>query len=114
MQSKDEIELAVFKAFWEFLLAVRFFRLRLAVLLGELLDGFSLVHTGIYDAHEQTHNKEKEMNVLSLSSNQEKFRYENRRNIFGRFSNGLAKIMLEMVWLNFGIIGGFSAHEMIS
>ena len=45
MQSKDEVELAVFKAFREFLLAVRFFRLRLAVLLGELLDGFSLVHT---------------------------------------------------------------------
>ena len=54
------------------------------------------------------------MNVLSLSSNQEKFRSEDRRNIFGRFSNGLAKIMLEMVWLSFGIIGGFSAHEMIS
>ena len=57
MQSKDEIELAVFKAFREFLLAVRFFRLRLAVLLGELLDGFSLVHNGIYGAHKQIHNK---------------------------------------------------------
>ena len=53
MQSKDEIELAVFKAFREFLLVVQFFRLRLAVLLGGLLDGFSLVHTGIYDAHKQ-------------------------------------------------------------
>ena len=57
MQSKDEIEFAVFKAFWEFFLAVRFLRLRLAVLLGELLDGFSLVHTGIYGAHKQTLNK---------------------------------------------------------
>ena len=114
MQSKDEIELAVFEALWELLLAVRVFWLRLAVLLGTLLVGFSLVHIGIYGAHEQTHNKEKEMNVLSLSSNQEIFRYEDRRNIFGRFSNGPAKIMLEMVWLNFGIIGGFSAHEMIS
>jgi hypothetical protein len=54
------------------------------------------------------------MNVLSLSSNQEKFRYEDRRNIFGTFSNGPTKIMLEMVWFSFGIIGGFSAHEMIS
>jgi len=54
------------------------------------------------------------MKVLSLSSNQEKFRYEDRRNIFGRFSNGMAKIMLEMVWLSFGIIGGFLAHEIIS
>ena len=48
MQSKDEIELAVFKTFWEFLLAV---------LLGELLDGSSLVHTGIYGAYKQTHKK---------------------------------------------------------
>ena len=60
MQSKDEIELAVFEAFREFLLVVQFFRLRLVVLLGELLDGFSLVHTGIYGAHKQTHNKYKE------------------------------------------------------
>ena len=57
MQSKDEIELVIFKAFREFLLAVRFFRLQLTVLFGELLNGFSLVHTGIYGAHEQTHNK---------------------------------------------------------
>ena len=53
MQSKDEIELAVFKAFREFLLAVWFFRLWLVVLLGELHDGLSLVHTGIYGAHKQ-------------------------------------------------------------
>ena len=57
MQSKDEIELAVFEAFRELLLVVRVFWLRLAVLLGELLDGFSFVHTGIYGAHKQTHNK---------------------------------------------------------
>ena len=53
MQSKEEIELAVFEAFREFLLAVRFFRLRLAVLLSELLDKFSLIHTDIYGAHKQ-------------------------------------------------------------
>ena len=57
MQSKDEIELAVFESFRELLLAVRVFWFRLAVLLDELLDGFSLVHTGIYGAHKQTHNK---------------------------------------------------------
>ena len=57
MQSKDEIELAVFESFREFLLAVRFFRLRLTVLLGDLLDRFSLIHTGVYSAHKQTHNK---------------------------------------------------------
>ena len=57
MQSKDEIELAVFVSFWELLLAVRVFWLRLTVLLSKLLDGFSLVHTGIYSSHKQTHNK---------------------------------------------------------
>ena len=57
MQSKEEIELAVFEAFRELLLAVRVFWLRLTVLLGKLLDGFSLVHTGIYGARKQTHNK---------------------------------------------------------
>ena len=58
--SKGGIELAVFESFWEFLLAVRFFRLRLAVLLGELLDRFSFVHTGVYDAHNKhTINKKK-------------------------------------------------------
>ena len=57
MQPKDEIELAIFEAFWEFLLAVWFFRLRLTVLLSELLDGFSFVYTGIYGAHKQSYNK---------------------------------------------------------
>ena len=68
MQSKDGIGLAVFKAFRELLLVVRFFRLQLAVLLGKLLDGFSLDHTSIYG----THNKKKERKILSLSSNLEK------------------------------------------
>ena len=57
MQPKDEIELAVFQAFREFLLLVRFFRLWLAVLLGELLDELSFVYTGIYSAHKQSYNK---------------------------------------------------------
>ena len=96
--SNDGIELAVFESFREFLLAVRFFRLRLAVLLGDLLDRFSLVHTGVYGAHKQAHNEEKEINILSLSSNQEKLRYGYGKNIFGRFSNGAAEIMLEMAW----------------
>ena len=72
MQSKDGIGLAVFKAFRVLLLAVRFFRLRLMVLLGKLLNGFSLGHTDIYGAHKQTHNEEKEIKVLPLSSNKEK------------------------------------------
>ena len=98
MQSKDGIELAAFKAFRELLLAVRFFRLRLAVLLVELLDRFSLIHTDVYGAHKQTHNKYKEINVLSLNSNRRKLRYGVRNNIFGRFSNGTAKTILEMAW----------------
>ena len=34
-----------------------------------LIDGLSLVHTVIYDAHKQAHNQEKEIKILSLSSN---------------------------------------------
>ena len=83
MQSKDEIELAVFEAFRELLLAVWFFRLWLMELLGELSDRFSLVHTGVYGAHKQTHNKYKEIHVLSLSSNQRKLKYGDKNNIFG-------------------------------
>ena len=118
--SKGRIELVVLKAFREVLLEALSFgfgvaELVLVHLLAVLLvDGLSFVHTVIYDAYKQAHNQEKEIKVLSLSSNQEKFRYEDRRNIFRRFSNDKAKIMLEMVWLSFGIIGGFLAHEMIS
>ena len=68
MQSKDEIELAVHKAFREVLIEVQSFGFGLAVL---FIDGFFLVHTVIYGTHKQTHNKEKEIKVLSSSSNQE-------------------------------------------
>ena len=102
--SKDEIELAVLKALWEVLIEVLSFGFGVAVLvLAHLLavllvDGFSLVHTVIYDAHKQAHNKEKGIKFLSLSSNREQLRYRNRSNIFGQFSNGTAEIMLEMAW----------------
>ena len=65
MQSKDEILRAVLKAFREVLIEVLSFRFELAVLvLAHLLavllvDGFFLVHTVIYGAHKQAHNKEK-------------------------------------------------------
>ena len=39
---------------------------RLAVLLA---NGPSFVHTVVYDANKQTHSQEKEIKVLSLSSN---------------------------------------------
>ena len=73
--SKDEIELAVLKAFREVLIEVLSFGFGVAVLVLVhllavlLVDGFSLVHTVIYDAHKQAHNQEKETKVLSLSSN---------------------------------------------
>ena len=72
--SKDGIELAVSEAFQEVLLEVLSFgfgvaELVLVRLLAVLfVDGFSLVHTMIYDAHKQAHNQEKEIKVLSLSS----------------------------------------------
>ena len=98
--SKGGIELAVFKAFREVLLEVLSFGfgvaelvlVRLLVVL--FVDGFSLIHTVIYDANKQAHNQEKEIKVLLMSSNRKQLRYEDRSNIFGRCSNGKAKIML--------------------
>ena len=102
--STGGIELAVLKAFREVLIEVlsfgfgvaELFLVRLLAVL--LVDGFSLVHTVIYDAYKQTHNQEKEIKVLSLSSNRKQLRYVNRSNIFGRFSNGPAKTVLGMAW----------------
>ena len=73
--SKGGIELAVFEAFREVLIEALSFGfgvtelvlIRLLTVL--LVNGFSLVHTVIYDAYKQTHNQEKEIKVLSLSSN---------------------------------------------
>ena len=102
--SKGGIELAVLKAFREVLIEVPSFgfgvtELVLVHLLAVLLvDGFSLVHTVIYDAHKQAHNKEKEMKVLSLSSNRKQLRCEDRSNISGRFPNGTAKTIIGMAW----------------
>ena len=89
--SRDEIELAVIKAFREVLLEVLSFgfgvaELILIRLLAVLLvDGFSLVHTVIYGAYQQTHNQEKEIKILSLSSNRKQLRFGDRSSIFGRF-----------------------------
>ena len=73
--SKGGIELAVFKSFWGFLIKVLSFGLGVAelvlicLLAVMLIDGFSLVRTVIYDAYKPTHNQEKEIKALSLSSN---------------------------------------------
>ena len=61
MHQRGRIELAVFKAFREVLIEVLSFRFRVAELVLVrclavlLVDGFSLVHTVIYDAHKQAH-----------------------------------------------------------
>ena len=102
--SKGGIELAIFKAFRELLIEglpfgygiMELVLVHLLVVL--LVDGFSLVHTVIYDAHKQSHNQEKEIKVLSLSSNRKQLRYGDRSNIFGWVSNGMAKTILEMAW----------------
>ena len=102
--SKDGIELVVLKVFREVLIEVLSFAFGVAVLvLAHLLvvllvDGFSLVHTVIYDAHKQAHNQEKEIKVLSLSSNRKQLRYGDSSYIFGRFSNGTAETRLGMAW----------------
>ena len=65
MQSKDEIELVVFKAFREVLIEVLSFGFGVAVLvLAHLLavllvDGFFLVHTVVYSAHNKHTIKKK-------------------------------------------------------
>jgi len=93
--SKGGIELAVFKAFREVLIGVLSFGFGIVelvlvhLLVVLLIDGFSLVHTMIYDVYKQSHNQEKEIKVLSLSSNRKQLRYGDRSNIFGRFPIGL-------------------------
>ena len=73
--SKDGIELAVFEAFGKILVDALSFGLGVAKLVLVhglavlLVNGLSFVHTVVYDTHKQTHNQEKEIKVLSLSSN---------------------------------------------
>ena len=94
--SKDGIELAVFKAFWDVLsfglrVAERVLAHRLAVL---LVNGLSFVHSVVYSAHKQAHNQYTENKDLSLSSNRELIRYGAQSNIFGWIPKGMVKTML--------------------
>ena len=63
--SKGGIELAVFESFREVLIEALSFGFGVAELVLVrwlavlLIDGFSLIHTVIYDAYKQTHNQEK-------------------------------------------------------
>ena len=97
--SKDGIELAVFEAFGEVLVEALSFGLGVAELVLVrwlavlLVNGLSFIHTAVYDAYKQTPNQETKIKVLSLSSNRKYFRYGVRSNIFGRFTNGMDKIM---------------------
>ena len=73
--SKGGIELAVFKAFGEVLIEALPFGFGVAELVLVrwlavlLVNGLSFVYTVIYGIYKQTHNQEKEIKVLSLSSN---------------------------------------------
>ena len=90
--SKSGIELAVLKSFRGFLIEVLSFGLGVAelvlvrLLVVLLVDGLSLVHTMIYDAYKPTHNQEKEIKALSLSSIRKQIRYGDRSNIFWAIS----------------------------
>ena len=94
--SKDGIELAIFKAFWDVLsfgLGV-VERVLVHLLTVLLVDGLSFVHSVVYSAHKQAHNQYSENKDLSLSSNREHIRYGVRTNIFGRFPNGMVETKL--------------------
>ena len=75
MHERGGIELAVFEAIGEILVEALSFGLGVAKLVlvhglaALLVNGLSFVHTVVYDTHKQTLNQEKEIKVLSLSSN---------------------------------------------
>ena len=71
MHQRGGIELAVFIAFGE-VLSFGLGVVDLVLVHGLtvlLVNGLSFVHTVVYDTYKQTHNQEKEIKVLSLSSN---------------------------------------------
>ena len=96
--SKGGIKLAVFKAFREVLIEILSFGfgvmelIPVHLLVVLLVDGFSIVHTVIYDAHKQAHHQEKEIKVLSLSSNRKQLRYGDKSNIFSGFLMAFPKL----------------------
>ena len=63
--SKDEIELAVFETFREFLLAVLVLGLGVAVLVGELVGGFFLDHSVGYGDDNTDDNQTQHTNKMS-------------------------------------------------
>ena len=101
--SKDGIELAVFVAFGEVLVEALYFGLGVAKLVLVcwlavlLINGFSFVHTVVYDANKQSHNQDTENKDLLLSSNRKHIRYGVRSDIFEWFPNGMAKTWLGRV-----------------
>ena len=98
--SKDGIELAVFKAFWDVLsfgLGVAE-RVLIHLLTALLVDGLSFIHSMVYNAHKQAHNQYSENRDLSLSSNREHMKYGVHSNIFEWFLNGMAGIKLKEAW----------------
>ena len=76
--SKDGIELGVFESFGKVLVEALSFGLGVVELvlvhwlIVLLVNGPSFIHTVVYDAYKRTHNQEKEIKVLSSSSNWKK------------------------------------------
>ena len=72
--SKDGIELAVLKAFQEVLIEVLSFGFGVAELVLVhllLVDGLSLIHTVIYDAHKQAYNKKRNKGFIAELESEE-------------------------------------------
>ena len=98
--SKDGIELAVFKAFWEVLsfglgVVERVLVHLLAVLLADWL---SFIHSVVYSAHKQSHNQNTENKDLSSSSKRGHIKYGAWSDIFGCASNGMVKTIIRETW----------------
>ena len=104
MHQRMGLNLPSSKAFGEILVEALSFGLGVAKLVLVhglavlLVNGLPFVHTVVYDTYKQAHNQEKEIKVLSLSSNWKHIRYGVRSNIFEWFPNGMAKTRLSEAW----------------
>ena len=107
--SKDGIELAVFKAFWD-VLSFGFGvveRVLVHLLTVLLADGLSFVHSVVYSTPKQASNQYKD---LSLSLNREHTKYGDRSNIFEWFAKGTAQNYIRNGMVKFRVDqGSFTA-----
>ena len=95
MQSTDEIELAVHKAFQEVLIEELSFGFGVTVL---LVDGFFLGHSVIYGAHKQAHNQEKKHIFYRWARIGENEEIRMEKYFWKDFWMELAEIVLGRAW----------------